>query len=228
MSPQSCIRWTGNAIIFREQFGPSSIFPFLILMRRWSIIPVKLRTACQSFWSDPDTIAALIDPLVNQCAGSTSTVMQRGPDTFHSPEERIPRRGPLRNRRFAVFHTDAFATKETVANSDSQSIIRDRSSKFLSMNSFCEVTQQKNRRKTIFALKFFCFFLAVLRGICFPSEENDAAFPRGKADFVTRWFTVPSGKIPSFCLSPAALPLKGNALINCFCGIDKEFFSSTL
>ena len=88
------------------------------------------------FGNDADTIASLIDPLVNQvCRVNINSQCQRGPDTFPFTGRKDSAEGTLSvTDALRVFSIRSLvATKESEANKRIiKSIIRERSSTFLS------------------------------------------------------------------------------------------------
>jgi len=128
----------GMRLYTEEQFGP--VIPVAV----FKDIEEPLSYVRQSnygqqvsiFGNDADTIASLIDPLVNQvCRVNINSQCQRGPDTFPFTGRKDSAEGTLSvTDALRVFSIRSLvATKESEANKRIiKSIIRERSSTFLS------------------------------------------------------------------------------------------------
>ncbi|MBI2213630.1 MAG: NADP-dependent glyceraldehyde-3-phosphate dehydrogenase [Acidobacteria bacterium] len=121
-----------------EQFGP------VVPVASFGDVDEALRFVADSsygqqvaiFGSDPDAIAALVDPLVNQvCRVNVNSQCQRGPDTFPFTGRKDSAEGTLSvTDALRVFTIRSLvAAKATDANKAIiRSILNERSSKFLS------------------------------------------------------------------------------------------------
>jgi glyceraldehyde-3-phosphate dehydrogenase (NADP+) len=121
-----------------EQFGPViPVVPFEEVEEpvRY-MVESEYGQQASIFGSDPDRIAHLIDPLVNQvCRVNINSQCQRGPDTFPFTGRKASAEGTLSVtdalRVFAI--RTLVAAKESELNRDViRAIVRDRRSKFLS------------------------------------------------------------------------------------------------
>jgi glyceraldehyde-3-phosphate dehydrogenase (NADP+) len=128
----------GMRLYTEEQFGP------VIPIASFKDIEEPIRYVIASnygqqvsiFGNDPDIIAGLIDPLVNQvCRVNINSQCQRGPDTFPFTGRKDSAEGTLSVsdalRAFSI--RTLVAAKETDANKHIiTSIVKDRTSRFLS------------------------------------------------------------------------------------------------
>ncbi|MGV8075201.1 MAG: NADP-dependent glyceraldehyde-3-phosphate dehydrogenase [Syntrophobacteraceae bacterium] len=128
----------GMRLYSEEQFGP------IVPIAAFTDIEEPMNYVIQSdygqqvslFGSDPDIIANLIDPLVNQvCRVNINSQCQRGPDKFPFAGRKDSAEGTLSvSDALRVFTIRTLvATKETAANRRIiQSIVKERNSRFLS------------------------------------------------------------------------------------------------
>jgi glyceraldehyde-3-phosphate dehydrogenase (NADP+) len=154
----AAVRNAAGGTVHDTYFHPAVLYPVAAGMRVWDeeqfgpVIPVvpfddvevPIRYIQASnygqqvslFGSDPDTLARLIDPLVNQvCRVNINSQCQRGPDAFPFTGRKDSAEGTLSvTDALRVFTIRSLvAAKETEANKAIiRSILNERSSKFLS------------------------------------------------------------------------------------------------
>ncbi len=128
----------GMRLYTEEQFGPVvPVASFTDIEEPMTyVIESNYGQQVSLFGSDPDVIADLIDPLVNQvCRVNLNSQCQRGPDTFPFTGRKDSAEGTLSvTDALRVFTIRTLvAAKETEANRRIiRSIVTERSSRFLS------------------------------------------------------------------------------------------------
>jgi glyceraldehyde-3-phosphate dehydrogenase (NADP+) len=128
----------GMRLYMEEQFGP--VLPLVVFKDIEEpvdyILQSKYGQQVSIFGNDPDIIASLIDPLVNQVSRvNINSQCQRGPDTFPFTGRKDSAEGTLSvSDALRVFSIRTLvAAKETEANKNIiRSIVTTRSSQFLS------------------------------------------------------------------------------------------------
>lgn len=124
-------------VYYEEQFGP--VIPILPFDKIDEPIAYMIQSSygqqVSIFGSDPDQIARLIDPLVNQvCRVNINSQCQRGPDTFPFTGRKDSAEGTLSvSDALRVFSIRTLvAAKQTELNRQIITrIVRDHTSKFL-------------------------------------------------------------------------------------------------